>query len=165
MRRLRAWLQTAILVLTAVAGCAAANSGDGWSIRDFKSFTLRAPSDWVSVTGGTDSLAGRLAGSGVQLDYDFGLYSDPLNAPYGARDLQAESHAIDGLSARRVSFSQPSDAGASVHHCVGIHVPQVRQSSMGNIRFTALACTKDPARLALARSVLSTLRFPGTALR
>lgn len=163
MAHLTHWLQTALLVLFGAVGCAAAQSGTHWPLRDFRTFTLRAPPDWLASEGAIDSQAGRLSGPDVTLDYDFGPHADPLQKPFGATGLTVQAATIDGLPARWVRFVLPGPAGAATRSCVGIHVPQVRSAPKGPIRFTALACTADSAKLALATQVLATLRFPAQA--
>jgi len=80
-----------------------------------------------------------------------------LKPPSGAWDLQVQAGTIDGLPARWVGYKLPAEGTPPV--CLGLHVPQVRPSSMGPIRFTAKACTLDPAQLVLARAIMATLHF------
>jgi len=161
-RCLRRSLSTVVLALSGALGCSAAPNPDNWTVHEFKSFSLRAPAEWLLVAGGADSQAGRLQGpSGVAISYDFGLYSDPLTAPHGAVDMQTQSATVGGLPARWVRYVLPGGAGSTPRSCVGLHVPQVRKTSMGPIRFTAQTCVQDPASLALARSVMATVRFEG----
>jgi hypothetical protein len=156
-RRLTRGLSAVVLALAGTVGCSVAETRADWPLRDFQSFTLRAPADWVVIAGGIDSQAGRLQSPGVAISYDFGLYSDPLKPPSGAWDLQVQAGTIDGLPARWVGYKLPAEGTPPV--CLGLHVPQVRPSSMGPIRFTAQACTLDPAQLVLARAIMATLHF------
>ncbi len=160
MQRLTSWLQPAALMLAGVVACAAAGPQDNWPLLDFKAFTLRAPADWVSTPGGIDSLAGRITGARVQFEYDFGRYSDPLSAPWGGIDLQTQATTIDGLPARWVRYTLPGAAGKATRFCLGLHVPEVRSSPDGRIRFTGLACSEQATALADAQAVLASVRFP-----
>lgn len=156
-RGLTRGLSTVVLALVGTVGCSVAEPRAEWTQRDFQSFTLRAPADWVVIAGGSDSQAGRLQGPGVAISYDFGLYSDPLKPPPGAQDLQMQAGMIDGFPARWVGYVLPAEGTPPL--CLGVHVPQVRPSPMGPIRFTAQACALDPAKLVLVRAIISSLHF------
>lgn len=158
MRGLRVGLRLggfslALLWLSSVAAADAA-----WKLLDLGQFTLRAPASMVLTRGGADSVAGILVGEDLRLDYDFGLYADPLQTREGVRDFIVRDGIVDGLAARFVTYSIGSETGET-RSCVGVHVPEVTRSVLGPIRLTVLACSDDPRRMKLARAIFSTLRF------
>lgn len=125
-----------------------------------RGFTLRAPADWVAGNeAAIDSLAGRLHGPQVTLEYDLGVHADPLLSPAGAAQLQAGPATVDGYPARRVRFVLPAGVAGPAQNCIGLHVPRLRDQPRGPVRFTALACTSDPVKVELLAAVLSTVRF------
>lgn len=129
--------------------------------RDLGGFSLDLPTTMTAIARGTDSRAGRLVGETMQIDYDYGLYSDPLHPRDGISGYQESQIVVNGLSARLVQWRAAQPA---VTRCfVGLHVPQVESSVMGPIRLTLLAWTDDPGQIDSARSILLSLRWSPTA--
>jgi hypothetical protein len=151
--RLHRGFWVALLMFGGVAADDAA-----WKLVDAGPFTLRAPRSMVLTQGGTDSTAGSLAGEDLRLDYDFGLYSDPLRQGENSSGYESRDVAVDGFPARFVNFTLPGK-WAPARSCTGVHVPQVRRSALGWLRLTVLACADDPQDLKPARAILATLRF------
>lgn len=146
-------LSLALLFLSSVAV-----AGSTWKLLDLGPLTVRTPAGMVLARGGTDSLAGAIVGENLRLDYDLGLYSDPLEPREGAGDFEVRAGTLDGLPARFVSYRIVNETGQT-RFCTGVHVPEVRRSVMGRIGFTALACGDHPRSMKLARAILSTLLF------
>lgn len=141
-----------------LAACAVAATPSDWQERDLGGFALRTPANMQLRAGGTDSQAGTLTSDHLRIDYDFGLYSDPLAQREDTFDYQSEPVTVDGLPARQVQFRLPDAAGQS-RSCIGVHVPQVRQSGMGSIRLTVLACTDKPDQLKNVPAMFMSIRF------
>ncbi len=135
-----------------------------WRTWDMGAFQLRAPGPMQSSAGGIDSQAGALTGEGLRIDYDFGLYSDPLERRDDAVQYDARNGIIDGLPARFVRFRTRDPAGQS-RSCSGVHVPRVRQSGTGPLSLTVLACAARPERLSDMPAVFSSIRIGGSASR
>jgi hypothetical protein len=157
-------MRALVAALSIVAGCAGAASAP-WNKLDLGPFLMSAPAGWTLRQGGTDSVTGHLGSEGLDLDYDFGLYSDPLAVPAGARDVSERAVQVDGLPARRVSYTLQRNASAPVYY-LGVHVPQVRVISLGRIRLTLLAHSTAAKELAEVDAVVATIRFkPGPPSR
>lgn len=131
---------------------------------DLGPFVLCVPKHWEVRKGGVDSAAGRLTGKDLSISYDFGLYSDPLRVPVGATDVQESVILVGGLPARRVTYSVER-SGAVPMHYVGVHVPDVRQSSMGRLKLTLLAHTQDRQNFADVDALLPTIEFKPSVSR
>lgn len=135
-----------------------------WRTWDLGAFQLRAPDHMQLSAGGIDSQAGALTAEGLRIDYDFGLYSDPLERRDDAVQYDASSGSIDGLPARFVRFRTRDPAGHS-RTCSGVHVPRVRQSGTGPLSLTVLACAALPERLTDMPAVFASIRIRGSASR
>jgi hypothetical protein len=116
------------------------------------------------TAGGIDSQAGVLTADGLRIDYDFGLYSDPLVRRDDMRDYQSTAGTVDGLAARFVRF-RLAGATQSLPLCSGVHVPQVRRSGTGILALTVLACADRAERLTDAPAIFESIRFQDTAGR
>lgn len=102
----------------------------------------------------------------LQLDYDYGLYSDPLHQlPPAATGVTEQTITIDGLIARLVRFSAPASltgeksGGSTPMHFIGLHIAQVLHTPMGFQKLTVMAKSADPAQLQQVISVLTSIRF------
>jgi len=135
-----------------------------WRARDLGGFALHTPADMQLRTGGIDSQAGTLTSDSLRIDYDFGLYSDPLAQREDALDFQSCGATVDGLPARQVQFRLQDAAGQS-RSCIGVHVPQVRQSGMGPLRLTVLACADKPDQLKDMPAMFASIRLTGSGSR
>lgn len=147
------------LIGAGVAGCALAAAPADWHTWDLGAFKMRAPAQMRMSAGGIDSLAGTLAAAGLRLDYDFGLYSDPLTRRDDTLDYTARGGRIDGLEARFVRFRLASASERTLRECAGVHVPGVRSSGMGPLSLTVLLCAASADALAHAPMVFDSIRF------
>ena len=138
-----------------VASCAAAPER---TRHDLGAFWIDAPASWSLTSGGMDSAAGHFTGERLRLDYDFGLYSDPLRLPQGATDVGERSVTIDGLPGRQVRYTLQRGADEPMHY-LGVHVPAVRATSMGRLKLTVLAVSADVEQIRQAEAVMATIRF------
>lgn len=146
--------------------------------RDLGGFSWCAPPGWQRLSGNAiDSMAGQFVAGGhggpaLHIDYDFGIYSDPLRQlPPGATQVSEQTIMVDGLAARLVRFSLPApvtdsatggkrgiDADAP-RYFVGLHVPEIQATPMGPLKLTVLAKSADEARLREAEPVFASIRF------
>jgi hypothetical protein len=126
------------------------------TLHDLAGFTICAPPTWTLVKGGTDSAAGHFQDGALRVDYDFGLYSDPLAVPAGATGVTGEPVTIDGHTASRVTYTRPTTPPT---YCLGVHVSGVAKVSMGQLKLTILASTPKAEQLQALDAVVATVRF------
>lgn len=158
MYGLSAGLSLGVLALGVLAASVGAAAGAQWPVRNLGPFELRAPASMALTQGGIDSMAGALADDRLRLDFDFGLNTDSLQAKPGATDYRMRTMTVDGLPAHLVTYSVADNSGPA-QFCAGVHVPQVRRSSIGRIGLTLLACGGNPDSIRQAQAIFSTLRF------
>ncbi|WP_349741957.1 hypothetical protein [Roseateles cavernae] len=123
--------------------------------RDLGGFSLQLPATVAQQAGGIDSKAGRLHGDGLLIDYDLGLYSDPLLNRDGVSGYEEKPVLVDGRPARLVRWRQQD----SKRYFIGLHLPELRVTPMGPIRLTLLAQTSDATRLDDIQALLLSLRL------
>lgn len=153
------------LLGASTAACAqAAVPADGHTW-DLGAFTMRAPVKMRLASGGVDSQAGVLTADGLRIDYDFGLYSDPLNPRDDALEYTSRSGRIDGLDARFVRYRLASAPDRPAQACAGVHVPGVRSSGMGPLALTVLVCAATADGLRDAPAMFDSIRFLGPVVR
>lgn len=123
--------------------------------RELGGFSLQLPAAVSQQAGGIDSRAGRLSGPGLQIDYDLGLYADPLLPREGISGRKEHAVVVDGLPGRLVRWRQEQPE----LHFIGLHLPAVGSSGMGPLRLTLLAQTPDAQQLDALQSLLLSLRL------
>lgn len=147
-------------LLMAASSCVAA---PGWTRHDLGAFWLEAPPGWSQAADrAVDSSAGHLTAEGLRLDYDFGLYADPLPVPDGATDVRERAVVVDGLPARQVRY-RLRDGSARPMYYLGIHVPDIRSTRMGPLKLTVLAASADKKQIRRAEAAMATIRFKPAA--
>jgi hypothetical protein len=105
---------------------------------------------------GIDSKVGAWRGAGIELSYDLGWYSDPLELP-GRPDVEREALEIGGRPARLVRFDEPGPEGP--RYVVAVHFADLGD---GRTRLTLYARCVSPEARERARASLLSLRFtPG----
>ncbi len=154
-----AWIlrHLGIIATLLAAVCCSCASAAQWAHHDLGPFCMDAPSAWSLTEGGIDSVAGELTGERVLLGYDFGLYSDPLQIPEGATDVDVRSVTVDGLSGRQVRYTLRRSGEAM--HSTGIHVADAGASSKGQLKLTVWAESVDEEQIRVAEAVMATIRF------
>lgn len=126
--------------------------------RDLGGFSIELPTALaLQARGGIDSHSGRWVGDGLQLDYDLGLYADPLLARESISARVERDVIVDGRPARLVHWRL--DQPAPRRYFVGLHLAQIQMSSAGPLHLTLLAHGTDPAALKAAEAMLLTLRL------
>lgn len=144
-------------LLSALLGCASV-SAQPCVVSDLGPFTVCVPTHWEVRKAGTDSAAGHLSDGLLSISYDFGLYSSTLRVPAGATDVHESAITVDGHAARRVAYSFQRGGGALVHF-LGVHIPEVRASSMGSLKLTLLARASDAKRFDDVEALIPTIRI------
>jgi hypothetical protein len=141
-------LRIALMIGLLVAGCDSSPPPPPvppqWQTISARSaFTFRAPADLKPVpVQGVDSFVGKYASSSLEVTFDYGWYSDPMErGGYTSRTV-----TVDGKSARLVSKDGV---------VVGIHFPQVS----GKTRLT-MVVRLNGADPKLAETLLRSIDFP-----
>lgn len=158
-------LGTLALVVGTMAACALANTPSDWQSWDLGAIRLHTPAAMQLKAGGIDSQAGMLTSEGLRIEYDFGLYSDPLTRRDDMLDYRSTDGTVDGRAARIVHFRLTGTAATTLRACSGVHVPAVRRSSMGALSLTVLACAASADDLKDAPDIFRSIRFQGSAAR
>lgn len=144
----------------AASSCVAA---PGWTRHDLGAFWMDAPAGWSQSTDrAVDSAAGHLTAEGLRLDYDYGLYSDPLPVPDGATDVRERPVVVDGLPARQVRYRLRVGSAKPMYY-LGVHLAVVRYTSMGPLKLTVLAASSDKKQIRRAEAAMATIRFKPAA--
>lgn len=147
------WFLASAGTVFALIGCMTEPAAASCTVQDLGPFSMCVPSDWQLVKGGTDSAAGTFTAEGLSVSYDFGLYSAPLSIPPEASEASGVAMTVDGRAGRKVAYALKSI------HFVGVHVPDIRSTSLGSVKLTVLAQTTNSARLNEARAALATIRI------
>ncbi len=152
-------LAVLLLVGGSMAACVSAATPADWRTWDLGAFQMRAPAELRHTAGGIDSQAGALTAAGLRIDYDFGLYSDPLARRNDTLDYHARDGKVDGLDARFVRFRIAPAGAQAGQSCSGVHVPAVRSSGMGPLALTVLACAPHADGLRDVPDMLASIRL------
>lgn len=156
--RRRTLLRLATGLLTGLPVGPALASGTAALVwRDLGGFWLRLPPFMQQHAGGVDSRAGQLVGGGLRIDYDLGVYADPLTPRAGALDRAQAAVVVDGLPAHVVRWRTLEPAPG--RYLIGLHLPQIRPTVMGPLRLTLLAYGSDAELVERARPMLLSLRL------
>lgn len=158
-------LAALVLAGCSMSGCALAAAPAAWRTWDLGAFQMRAPANLSQTAGGVDSQAGALSAGGLRVDYDFGLYSDPLARREDTLDYQSSAGKVDGLDARFVQYRLGASGEQAAQACSGLHVPRVVTSGMGPLALTVLACTERADGLADVPAMLASIRLQQPAAR
>jgi hypothetical protein len=147
---------TMVLFVLITAGCNGAATNvevpEDWaSVNAKDAFTFRAPPDLVEQhVQGIDSLVGKYDSPTLELSYDYGMYSDPLEGE-SYRSWTFRNVTVDGRRAR-IGHSESRMA---------IHFPQVgTDSKLGDIKLSMSATLKQPAAKDAAEIIFRSVDFP-----
>lgn len=154
---LRSFILAATLIVCSVFAVCASS----WKTLNLGGFSLKVPSSMVLEAGGIDSQAGSLQDASFQLGYDFGAYSDPLDAVAGATEFKTRQGTLDGKPARYVSFGRVGKNGQK-QFCEGVHVPVVRapvSADFGPVKLTMLVCGDASTTGAMAEQIFTSVTF------
>jgi len=120
-----------------------------WLKVEAGAFSIYAPPGWkFRQRQGIDSFVGEFAGDGVVLDFDYGLYSNPL-ADDNEPTYVVTHETIGGYKARIV---RPSVAG---HGITGIYFPEIASGNKLCLHGQNLTDTQRE----LALRIFRTIRF------
>jgi hypothetical protein len=125
---------------------------DGWKQLDADYFTAYAPATWkFRKMQGIDSYVGAFVGDGVQLEFDYGHYSNPLSDEKEPTYVLSEEK-VGGRLARIVSPRVPG------HRVTGIYFRDVGDTNGLNI--SGLDLSESQQKIAL--TIFRTIRFKPT---
>lgn len=122
-------------------------------------FSLKAPpGSRLSKRAGKDSSVVVFVTPKAELLSDYGAYSNPLGGSGSPADYVAQPVRIDGREARLVTW----DAGVSAaprRYFIGVHFPNLRQSSIGPVKLTIETFVADKSDYELVKTIVGTIRF------
>jgi len=150
----RAWLPLVALLL---GNPLIAEPAERLERHELGGFSLQLPAAVSQQASGVDSRAGRLSAPGLLIDYDLGLYADPLLPREGISGREERAVVVDGLPGRLVLWRQ--EQPAPLRYFVGLHLPAVGSSGMGPIRLTLLAQTLDVRQLDALQALLLSFKL------
>jgi len=127
-------------------------ANDGWRKVEAGAFSIYAPSGWeFHQKQGIDSYVGKFTGGGVVLEFDYGLYSSPLDEAIEPTHVVAHE-TIGGYGAKVVCPRAPG------HGVTGVYFPKIASSNKLCLWGQDLSDTQQE----LALKIFRTVRFgPG----
>ena len=171
---MRGWpFRPALPLMLCITSCATRASSEGasdWKMFELGDFSVSLPSDMRSVpVRGIDSHVGEFQGEGLKVDFDYGLYSNPLTRRdlSSSRDLQSFSEdwtLIDGRRAKIVHASWTAKEGAKPDYFCGVYFPDVSledPNSKGRsiTKLNLCISSERPIDPALADHAFRSIRF------
>jgi len=128
-----------------------------WKKVDAKQFSFFIPPDMKLVpTQGIDSFVETYRGTNIDLNFDFGPYSDSLNNYKNLSGSVTKTVKIDGKEAQQVSFTNLSGSGYRFGQVIAIHFRDL--GDRGN-KLTLWATCRTKEHYSAVEQIFSTLRF------
>lgn len=128
---------------------------DNWKyINADNSFGFYVPPDMKKdEVQGIDSYVGKFHNNGLELSFDYGIYSDPLE--YSKEpDYKEVWVKIDGKSAKIVTFHKPSGY-KDFSDVAAVHFPQIGKET----KLTMWVYCKSPDEQQVAKTIFSSIQF------
>ena len=137
---------------------------------------LRVPADWIEVSAGStfslmapagtkyrpakgiDSMIGTFVTPGFEMSFDYGGYSDPLNAEAGDKGYTARDLPINGKVAKLVTAYSPQRSPDRPYF-IGVHFSDLEKSAIGSIKLTISSNLKNKNDYATLETIFRTIRF------
>jgi hypothetical protein len=135
-----------------MAGCSStynntATPPNDWLKLDAGPFSIYAPPGWeIHKERGIDSYVGKIAGDGIELRFDFGRYSDPLDGAREPAYVIVETF-VGGYQAKTVCPRTPG------HGMTGIYFPSVTASNSLSLFGQNLTDTQQKVVMEMFQSV------------
>ncbi|MFT6052367.1 MAG: hypothetical protein ACI9B9_002016 [Halioglobus sp.] len=140
----------ALLFVASCAGGDANQSGSYVRHQITPDLSLQTPVGGSFSSGpAIDSFVGKVVVGDLQLELDYGLYSNSLEALSTAEGMTSQQLTIDGKVARLVTSNYMS----------GVHIPLVRSSSLGNIKLTLQGVTHGAEQRDVALKIFESISF------
>jgi hypothetical protein len=139
------------LFVVVLSGCSSTEPPldvpDSWiTFTAGKAFSFRAPPDLVAKpVQNEDSFGGKYDSPALELTFDYGKYSDPLELEY-YRDWQFRNTIIDG---KRAKIGWSDDR-------LAVHFPKVE----GKNKLSMFAALKQPQTRDVAEIIFRSIDFP-----
>ena len=128
-----------------------------WKKVDAKQFSFFIPPDMKLVpTRGIDSYVESYRGTTIDLNFDYGPYSDSLNSYKDWSCSVTKTLKLDGKEARQVSFANPSASGYRFDQVIAIHFHDLGD---GGNTLTLWATCRTKEHYSAVEQIFSTLRF------
>lgn len=135
-----------------LAACAAPEHA-GWKRVDVEAFSLLLPDGVVEVpVKPIDSYVRHFRIGAIELGFDYGQWSDPLDDP---KPRRLEWTVIDGRRAKIV-YMDPKEETKT--YCAAVHVPEVRKADEP-VKLTVYLSSPEPIDPDLAERIFRSLRF------
>jgi hypothetical protein len=161
MYRLIALLILALIMLASLTYSYSSQGFKGWkNIRVGEVFSFSIPSNLkVMDVKGIDSLIGSYRCEDLELTYDYGWYSDPLNYS-NYPEYKEERVTIDGREAKIVTFKDTKQK-QGLTYVTGIHIAKVNteDEEHGQNRLTMKISSKKRDMEKIAREIFSSIKF------
>jgi hypothetical protein len=140
-----------MLVFGLVLGGMVAKAEDGWRKIENPSFSFSLPSAFNKTEArGIDSFVEEYAADGIELSFDYGIYSNNFGG--WPKDTKFEASEVDGKAAR---------IGTTVHefHKGFPYSTQIYIKLKGTGALSMFAACKSQKEVALARKIFETIAF------
>jgi hypothetical protein len=119
-------------------------------------FFFKAPPEMKRQdVSGIDSCVGEYLGAGMDLSYDYGGYSDPLDSYSDNAEYAEESATIDGFEAKVISLKLLN--GSELPYVAAAHFADIGKNG---IKLTMWINCKGPAEVEMGRQILDSISFP-----
>jgi hypothetical protein len=149
--------------LLALGGCSSTADGPAtpapteWQQVDSNcDFFFKAPPEMKRQdVSGIDSCVGQYLGAGMDLSYDYGGYSDPLDSYSDNAEYAEESATIDGFDAKVIRLKLPN--GGALPYVVAAHFADIGKNG---VKLTMWINCKGPAEVEMGRQILDSISFP-----
>ena len=134
------------------------------------------PADWVRVSAGgafslmapagtafhpaqgVDSTVGSFQAPDFKLSFDYGRYSDSLTHMSSEAEYETRDIVVDGKTAYIVTSFVPQYS-ADRPYFIGIHFPEVGETTMGPTKLTVYGLLETVDGYALVEAIFATIRF------
>jgi hypothetical protein len=135
---------------------------DGWQRRTIgQNVTCQMPDTLQPVTvQGVDSMVTQFEGQNLQISFDFGWYSNRLNAEPETRDYRARTVKIGGRKAKLVRWRRDDP---NKPYVAGVAFRNVSGSGKASNHLSGSALCATPAEQDLAEQIFRTIRFDDKA--
>jgi len=138
--------------------CCPVNGPSTWVSVNNQEFSVLLPPGWAyEPRQGIDSFVGAYVGDGVELTFDYGIYSDPLSFE-GDPSYDVHEETIGGVTAKIVRAK-----GAS--GITGVHFARIEKFAFPgdniafDVRLTIVGRDLTPEQLEIAMQVFRSIRF------
>lgn len=121
-------------------------------------FSLTAPGGTTfHPSQGLDSFVGAFTNQKFRIDFDYGLYSDPLTNYSGQPDYKIQELQIDNRKARIISYSDPTNT--QYPYFIGVHFYDLGKTMLGTTKLTVFSRLKDKKDYPTLEKIYRSIKF------